>query len=553
MKKKSIFERISTAPDPNALKWAGKEVSILSSILLWGLWICRVLSLLQISKLIYRAIATAIKTATTDKDAKRVNVPPMFCEIYFILWLGVMILGYTLFPESLAVRIAIYYYLFESIVWVLYYTIFRRFYEESYSIYHELEYLTVLILVIPTQALGFATLYGEEFGDMLAALLGAGGDATPLPVKIVGALFAAIVISMIISSFPTERVKKREIVKMHHIIGCGDVVANRLYPALIASGVKESEIKIYTTGEPLLGATVYQDEASLTEALIKSVDSNSTVWIATPSYAHVGYLREIVGSSAGLTVVEKPIAVDRDELDFVEELVETDSLRGRIFFLSYYVIEKALPLYYLVDHNPIYNRYLTVEDKQLALGWQSLIGGVRGVEVTLDEGEDEREWVLSGEYGGQLTETFIHNVLIASLFVGVPEYWQGVEYRKSEEDGITSLSLDAMSGSATISLRMRKGLPVDKVRRTALITFEYGRIEADFDRESARVYIDNIGRQLLVSVKRAYSQKYAIITDLVRRTGEGEISPADADGLINQIATLRWLIGIEASESSSDI
>ena len=41
MKKKSIFSQISTKPNPDSMKWAGKERSILASMLLWGLWAAR--------------------------------------------------------------------------------------------------------------------------------------------------------------------------------------------------------------------------------------------------------------------------------------------------------------------------------------------------------------------------------------------------------------------------------------------------------------------------------------------------------------------------------
>ena len=145
--KKTILSKISTRPSPNALKWAGQEVSILSNILLWTLWACRVMSLLQIAKLIYRKIVTVLHVGTTDKNATRPNVPPMFCEIYFIMWALVFGIGYFLGWQSKFLDALAYYYLFESFVWLLYYTVFRRFYEENYSIYHEMEYFSVVILL----------------------------------------------------------------------------------------------------------------------------------------------------------------------------------------------------------------------------------------------------------------------------------------------------------------------------------------------------------------------------------------------------------------------
>lgn len=550
MKKKSLFEQISTAPSPRALKWAGQEVSILSSILLWGLWICRVFSLLQILKLVYRKIATAIKVATTDEKSVRPNVPPMFCEIYYILWLGVMIMGYLFAPEALGIHIAAVYFLFESIVWVLYYTIFRRFYEESYSIYHELEYLTVLILVIPTQALGFGILFGQSFGEILSGLVGAGTDVTPVVVRVFGALYAAIVVGMIISAFPTERVKEVVIDERELIIGCGDVVENRLYPALIGAGREERLVRAFDlsgSGRAPKYCVMLENEEEIIRRLRAEVNEKSTVWIETPPFAHITYLKEMIMSPARLIVLEKPAAITREELIYLEELIESAEARAKIFFSSYYVLEKALPLYFLADYNASYLPYLCVEDKYLAQNWRQSLGRARNVEVYLGEREDTREWVKDDRWGGQLYETFIHNVLVASLFVGAPQYWEDVRLLESEEAGIVGISLEAKGGNANISLSMRKNLPECEVRRYAKIEFEYGTIFADFDAESAEVHFLDTGRTCKVSLKNSFKTKYSVIVDLVRRVATGECAADDVDGLINQLAVLRWLVDYRES------
>ncbi len=136
--KKTILSKISTMPSKNAIKWAGQQYSILSNAVLWTLWFCRVISLLQISKLVYRKIVTVLKKVTKDKNSFRPNVPPMFCEIYFILWFALLIFAHIFEWHNKLISGLIIYYLFETIVWVLYYTVFRRFFEENYSIYHEL-------------------------------------------------------------------------------------------------------------------------------------------------------------------------------------------------------------------------------------------------------------------------------------------------------------------------------------------------------------------------------------------------------------------------------
>lgn len=538
-KKKTIFEQISTKPSPNALKWAGKEVSILSNILLWGLWLCRVLSLLQVSKLIFRKIATWLKKSTKDANAKRVNVPPMFCELYFIAWFVFLLLGYLLGFSGPVVRGFTVYYLFESIVWVLYYTVFRRFFEENYSIYHELEYLTVLILVIPSQALGFANLYSLGFLDMLSGLLGAGSDATPGGVQMLGAMFMAIVISMIISAFPSEMVKSLNKKAKTFIIGCGDVVQNRLYPALLRSESSES-VDVYDLegGQKPFYCKCFPTDEDICADITKKLDRSGIVWVETPSYAHVGYVEKLLSSKASLIVVEKPIAVSEADLVRIEELIKDQKNRNRLFFLSYYVLEKALPLYYFEHANNSYTKYLNIADRDVLQNRRALLGALEQVEVDIIEGADNRDWVFDPANGGQKLETFIHNMLIASIFCGYPQDWKDVDFKQSD----CQVSLNARRDDTRIALNMVKNAPQEQQRRGAKLTYTHGTVEADFDTKTLTVYFDQLDLDTGISVKKEYMDKYHIVVDLAKRVSQGACDAEDVDGLRNQIPAIRWLL-----------
>lgn len=547
MKKKSLFSQISTKPSNSSIKWAGEKVSILSAIFLWGMWLCRVFSLLQISKLVFRKVVKALRRSSIDKNSTRINVPPLFCEIYFILWFALFLVAYKLHWDNIFIKIAIYYYLFESVVWVLYYTVFRRFFEENYSIYHELEYLTVLMLLIPTQALAFATLYGTQFSMILSGLLGAGADSTPVSVKILGALFGAIVISMIISAFPTEKVKKHKKKPKTLVIGCGDVVQKRLYPALCNKYGEDGEIFVYDLQEAKDKVNYCKYLASdqlISEAILSSADANSTVWIETPTYKHISYLKKALESKASLVVLEKPICCDKEELLYVEDLIE-DENRERVFFLSYYLLEKALPILYLACHNDHYKKYLELEVDDLLLNWRFLIGALVETEISITEGEDVRDWVYNKEYGGQLLETMIHNVLIASLFCGLPQFWTNVVYKESKsKDGVDSLRLNAESGRSKIKLSINKNANKKDVKRFAKFTFTGGYLYADFDSQTATVYLDGVDKKINVNVKSRYTSKYSVMVDLVERSKIGEISSVESDGLKNQIAIIKWLLDL---------
>ncbi len=539
---KSFFSQISTKPSKNALKWAGQEHSILSNVILWALWFCRVLSLLQISKFVFRKIITFFKKDTTDKKSTRPNVPPMFCEIYFILWFVLLILAHIFKWNNIVLSVCITYYLFESIVWVLYYTVFRRFFEENYSIYHELEYLTVLMLVIPTQALGFANLYGTTFREALSGLLGVGSDASPFPVKILGALFAAIVISMIISAFPAEAIKKRNKKQKMLIIGNGDVVKNRLYPALLSTGSAESDIHIFDKGEPNKSddkCNCLLTEKEIIDAAVSKVDQKSAIFIETPTYTHFLYLNKFIEKKVPLIVVEKPIAAKLSELIEIEKIIADSNKRERIFFLSYYILEKALPLYYLTSNNRLYEKYLDIDDSLALHNWRLRLGILKTVHIEIIEGADSREWTFKKENGGQLLETFIHNALITSLFCGLPSSWKN---QKLNNQDLNTVTLTAESGKADISLKLIKNAAENEISRTANFVFSGGNITADFDKKEAKIYFDDIGKDITIAVKDSFNDKYSILVDLVKGVIDGDYTTEEVDGLKNQIEVIKWLI-----------
>ncbi|MBQ8751539.1 MAG: Gfo/Idh/MocA family oxidoreductase [Clostridia bacterium] len=546
-KKPYVFQ-VSTKPDISSYKWINEEWSLLSMTLLWFIWACRFFSMYQHLKAIYRLLVERLGRSNTDNQSGRANIPPMMGEVYYLAWTALFVVAHIFGWDSLLLRGGAIYYLFESTVWILYYTIFRRFFEIGYSIYHQLEYLTAIFLIVPTQALCFAKLYGGDFRNMLAALLGADGEAIPFPVKVLGCVLSAIVISMIISTFPLEAIKKRDKRPCMFIIGCGDVVKERVYP-VIRSSECASRVEVYDLAAQQSRVDYCQYLAS-PAAICGAIDSRMTnedvVWIETPSFAHLSYLEHYIDSKVKLIVLEKPIAVDRQELQRVEAMIATDADRDKIFFLSYYVLEKALPLFFLTNNNERYRKYLDVEDESLADNWRFLLGRMEKAEVTIYEGEDNRDWVYDRQKGGQLLETFLHNVLIASLLCGRPEHWTEVACKESVQAGnMWEISATAKSGNTDIALYLKKNAPAEELRRTAVFTFSGGRLEADFDAKSLRIYFAALDKYSTIAVKRHFDRKYSVLTDMVSRVVEGECSTFEIDGLFNQIPCINWLLDLQ--------
>ena len=46
-----------------------------------------------------------------------------------------------------------------------------------------------------------------------------------------------------------------------------------------------------------------------------------------------------------------------------------------------------------------------------------------------------------------------------------------------------------------------------------------------------------------VSVKHRYNDKYSVMVDLVRTVANGKATSEEVDGIRNQLATVRWIIG----------
>ncbi len=562
-----VINGISTPPDPDARKWSDGP-SFLSFVLLGFIHICRVLSLLQIIKYFYRLIAkwqneNHIRLASKDNYSKRINIPPIIPEIYFIFWFSIETIFYILKLHNLFTVILAYYYLFESIVWILYYAILRRFFEERYKIQHPLEYFVNLLIIIPTQALVLSNLYnGATWSQTISALLGNALDGEFKPfIGIIGALYGAVIISMIMGGFPSESSKKK---KSHNvIIGFGDVVTERLLNNID----KEENPIVYDIRENALTPEQQKNYVRFIDfqTMILESKNHSIVWIETPSFIHTYYLKLLLDTEAGMIVMEKPITVLKDELNEIKSIIDSKD-RRRIFFLSYYILEKALPLIYLKkNYLRIYEKYLIIyyNEKEYSLKtsdsdkdnttseaqWQTArkylidkffdLGPLKSIEVNLCEKGDSRDWANDfSKYGGQLLETFIHDMLIASFFAGLPSTWSIISTSGNKRK--SSFTLDAInSDGVEIHLTMKKGS--DKKERKAVLTFSNGKINASFDKKEISILTNNV-QECKVYVKPQYQKNYSIQVDLVKECFKKGLNPAGIDGLDNQIQVIEWLL-----------
>ena len=96
-----------------------------------------------------------------------------------------------------------------------------------------------------------------------------------------------------------------------------------------------------------------------------------------------------------------------------------------VFCLSYYYLEKALPLTFLYSPTTFYEKYLDFggQTRQYVLSIFEQFGLLNSVELTLFEGDDFRAWVDSVQYGGHMYETFLHLAVIARAVMGIDTDW----------------------------------------------------------------------------------------------------------------------------------
>ena len=550
------LNRISTPPESTSWQW-GRFTSLLSLIFLKVVWALRVLSVLQMLKAVLRIIRRVRHQNKGKQDSVRSDVPPGFQEAYFVVWLLVLLIVYFVSsPAYWQLNLALAcYFLAESTVWLTYYTILRRFFEARYSIYHPIEYFVLLPVILMAQAFAIAIIYEPHtLSESVLVLIGLSEVATiPVYVKMIGILYLAFVLSMILNGFPTEKRKSDN----HYgiaIIGYGDVVKNRTLIALqklVSDSGNRLEIFVDAGKPEKKVEKVTFHQINNLEEQIKTITKSNIIWISTPSFCHVEYLEQL-HSRGSFIVMEKPITVIRSELELVRSLKRNGAL-DQVFFLSYYLLEKALPLTYLKRPSVYYDKYLnfgveTDQAQSKAELFQKVesLGQLRAIEIHIIEGEDSRSWPYQEANGGHLLETFLHNVVLASQFVGLPSEWNEVAWNLQNpgaSDATTPLiiMLRAKKQETSIQLLMAKKADEKDHGAGAKLRFDNGYMVANFRDKTLQIRLPDWSHE--IAVKGEYLNNYMVQTDLAISCFENQIRPSLVDGYDGQPEIIEWLLG----------
>lgn len=548
----NIANHVSTKPNKVSWRWKG-GISVISFCLLYLIYAGRLLSLLQWVKYLYRVLVKRYGHASVDKASKRVNVPSVLVEIYFLAW---MVLLFCLPAASTAAKIFSVYFMAESYIWILYYYFFRRFFEERYAIMHTLEYIVVLPVLITSQALGVANIEGATLTGALDMILNP-FEFSPLYVVLLSVLYSAIIFGLIVSNLPVERVKERGDYKFNFaVIGCGNIVRNRLLPALRRLKTDNSVVvfdRAFTAASrpsDTQNKHVRVSFLPIDHEFDKMVLSSCVVWIATPSYAHISYLSRFAADVQFL-VLEKPVTSIKSEFETAKRLI--DKFRPKIFCLSYYYLEKALPLTFLYHPLFFYEKYLDFHgaDREQLLVAFSNLGKVRRIELCLLEGEDSRGWLTDMQYGGQFLETFIHLAMITRMIAGIDCEFADCLWESGDSHGKTGTYIRCSGKAGEIDFDLKMGKFQPDIRRGGTVECERGTLSVDFERQSvvletAQNVLETAQKSYSLSTKEGYA-KYGIQLDMVDTCFSEDIPPSMVDGSELQLKTLDWLFSVDLS------
>jgi hypothetical protein len=579
----ALLKGVSGTPSYESYSW-GPQISFLALFtysLFTGL---RLLSPLQWFKTIKRSesLRRALPLHSSLDRKARPDFHAADTERYF---LGILLIAAACAAQVFLAGVGIHWHapapwwsraefvlltilLVESVQWTFYYSLFRPLMERArLNTYDEAEYLVVLPLILSIQVLAEAALWHLDPVQILMLIfnvsppsaIGAVHDAGPVPqpwqclaAALLGQSYIVIIIASLIRVVPPLHVRKRPNIT---VIGCGDVVRNRILPALLAvyeprqiavaadslsasdlDFLRKSRITNFFSverREPNSAAGLEWARKSCSSSVIGKiatwVESRSRfAIIATPTPTHLDFAMEF--ARRGLRFgIEKPLVGTEAELRLITQ-PGSAALFENAFVLSYYWLEKALSLNYLLSLHPSYRRLLNVEPAMAPQEISYLLGRLGKMQqITIEflEGAETkgRYWSELMRNGGTVMETLVHPFTIlfhlvrsqsphsnwAGLWPEAPTvHWFRNEHRAkeiradySEEIGPTMVEIAGTAvGGIQVNIRCGKYLvrPSEEVRRL-IARYENGWITADLSTLETRLFLGSHDCPLTISNK----------------------------------------------------
>ncbi|HET6599620.1 MAG TPA: hypothetical protein VFG60_06620 [Burkholderiaceae bacterium] len=589
-----LLDDVATIPRRDSVIWQGR-ISLLACVTFFGVFTARLLSPLQWIKWFARRRQ---RLSDTAGEQVRPDFHACWTELYFLLALPILlflhhVLGASDGWISMLARVLGALFLLEIVVWMIYYGTLRGFIERTYSIYHRTEYLLMVPLAFTVCSAAYALMTGTTFSA--AALMFLGGGSPTVIGQSVNVLLFVVVVSYLIAQFPAASVKSdaTEAAKQHlTIIGAGDVVVNRALPALLNLGLRAQDMRLLAISDrpaglatATLAPVMYQvvDEHAEATARI-AMNSRDPILVATPTLSHVP-LVQALAKLANKTlaprqrlplILEKPLC-GPGQLSALRIALEAYGTT-QLFALSYYQLEKALPLVFVLTANSGYLPYLYFSHADTSdtsgkwrswkdFSWRRLkLGRLTSISGWLLEGTErsqvtgERLWLLDPKQGGVAYELMIHLLVLAHIaLTNGARFSRGLvasaDSRISWMHADTSLApevaqrawptglhIATKADGCAIELRAGKYVSSTDTKRSMTLRYESGTIECDLDACTSTVFDSNNTQLFTVGIRNQFAGRYSVQMDLVHRfIDRGFWWWNRMDGLEAQLAALQWL------------
>lgn len=615
---RSFVNKVAKWPASSSYRW-DERMSMAAFVLFHAMTLLRLLSLLQWLKFAHRR--------SYGKDRyfqKRTNFHPLFTECYFV-GVALLLVLVGLLPPIPGVAwlkpVAGAYFAAEGIAWSAYYLFFRHFIERSFTIYHQAEYFLAFPLALAVQVLGLGVLVGAQCDSGLAerAFQALGflfnstldvpaGSCTQFPkgwlsngLALLGVCYVVVLLANLRDAFPKTHVKPTTAVG---VIGAGDVVRQRLVPALVRQlprlrgaaslgrrfepvEIHPAAIHVFDVGdgdEPPRPIDVMLEfpngrarpkriavkrERSSQDVVVEIAAAQVPVIIASPPDSHFFYVAMMAMHGIRFAV-EKPVTVFEPEIQAL--IADGDRLFADGFAMSYYALEKALPLTYLYTMHPLHRNHLDLYVSRGGyravdtLPWNEVIGGLgrpESIRFLLLEGMarspsasgSNRQWTEDPHLGGLYYETAIHAITVLHKVLGDlgrfnPTLLAMVSQSAVRQDSCSFVHMHAPAAAdgAAIDLVVGKYIPEALCARGAVIEYAGAVVCCDFDSMTLRIRpkgatfagSDVVGAAVAVRAHYA-SVRYGVQASLIRTFFEYGWQGARFDDYATQVAVLSWL------------
>lgn len=620
---RSLTNKVSKWPAISSYRW-DERISLVAFTLFHAVTLARLLFPLQWVKFFHRKIF-----GTDRYFQKRTNFHSLFTEVYFVAVILILFAIDRLPGSSGAISVKVFfgtYFAVESIIWTAYYLFFRHFIERSFTIYHQAEYFLGFSLALAVQMLGVGLATGAQcdsgliersvrgLGFLFNSTIELPPDAcTQVPkgwisngLALLGISYVVVLLANLRDAFPKTHVKPTTAVG---VIGAGDVVSQRLLPALIKplprpmgtaqlgrrfepveihpeavhvfdvdDGIEQPDsIEIlleFPNGRVRSKRIAVKCERSSQDVVVEVAAARIPTIIASPPDSHFFYLVTLAMHGIRFAV-EKPITVFEPEVRLLD--CEGDRLFADGFAMSYYALEKALPLTYLYTMHPLHRNHLDLyvsrgiyKAKAVdTLPWNEVVGGLGEplrIQVLLLEGMARspktdirsRQWTEDPHLGGLYYETAIHAITVLHKVLGDLTHFSPVLEALVSQNAVRKDSCSFVqmhvSGSATgsgqpaIDLLVGKYMPEALCARGAVIEYETAAVYADFDsmmlsvRPKGATFAGSDIAGAAIAVRQQYAQvPYAVQASLIRTFFEYGWQGPRFDDYTTQLSVLLWL------------